>query len=1193
MLLLAGAASATTYYTYDNLGRVTQVVESNGTTTQYTYDADGNATSITRAAGSSALSIGSLSTNAGAAGSTLTINGSGFSSIPGQNTVTINGVSAQVTYASDNRLVVIIPTGATSGNIEITTQSGSIASSNAFTIVPVSISSFSPTSALPGSTVTINGGGFDPTPANNAVLINGLAATVSSATTGQLQITVPANATPGHISVTTPQGAALPSSADLFVPASGYSLSQIAPVAALVPGGSGHVYSLNAGQVSVALFDGAAGQRMSVIASDLSIHGQYTVYSPDGSKLVNAASISSINPPLANNLPSLPSTGTYTWYFTPAATPATATFKLLTDVTSGLPTDGTVTATSLAPGQSATYTFNGTAGQSYTLALPSFNGGSSVDASIYNPDGSLLVDCGSYSGYNAWLKYCDFTAGARGTHTARIVPDNSGLYPYSFNTFVVQDFSANLTAGTPGPAVPVGLVQNQHGLLHFVATANQTLALYFSAPALTPNNGPVQFSIKGPGNVGVTGGSTSNGQGRTFDLPNLAAGNYTVLTGAYDTAVAVSMQASLANGVTGTLPLDGTSAQFQTYVPGQSAYFTFAGTAGRSVGLGLTGLGLTPAAATNAGISVYNPDGSYYTSATCYPAATPGCQMSLRNLPQSGSYQVVVTPNGQSTMTLGMTMSQDQTGSLTLGTATSVNLAAVGQNGLFTFTLSGSQAIVLSGSSIVTTPANTPFTLYVYDASGRLVQYSSMTSSGVMNLGILAAGTYSVLVVPNNGATGSMSLTAQGAANAALPLDGSTTNLATLSPGQNAYVTFSATAGQSVGVAFSNLTFTPSSVTSATLTIVNPDGSTLWQSSCAAGTGCVPDYRGLPQTGTYTITIAPAGSATMSFAVAASVNFTQALTVGTPANITLSEPGQNAMLSFTASAGQSFALQIANMATNPANAPVYLAVYKNSGYSTVVSTTTTQAATTFNLSNLAAGTYVLWIGPQTPVTSSMQVTLQPPATTSLPTDGSSTSIATLSPGQNAYLTFQGTAGQSISAAVTGISINPSSNSSITVTLYDPNGNELSGESRTCTAGSSGCDVNWIYLPLTGTYHVTVVPSGAFTMNFTATVSTNVTGALTANTPMTVNLTSIGQSAALTFNATAGQNVTITVSGLSITPSGTTTWVGLNRADQSYVTGQSTTTSSATVAANNLAAGTYVVWISPETPATGTIQVSYH
>src|SRR6185437_4495604 len=306
----------------------------------------------------------------------------------------------------------------------------------------------------------------------------------------------------------------------------------------------------------------------------------------------------------------------------------------------------------------------------------------------------------------------------------------------------------------------------------------------------------------------------------------------------------------------------------------------------------------------------------------------------------------------------------DQTGSLTLGTATSVNLAAVGQNGLFTFTLSGSQAIVLSGSSIVTTPANTPFTLYVYDASGRLVQYSSMTSSGVMNLGILAAGTYSVLVVPNNGATGSMSLTAQGAANAALPLDGSTTNLATLSPGQNAYVTFSATAGQSVGVAFSNLTFTPSSVTSATLTIVNPDGSTLWQSSCAAGTGCVPDYRGLPQTGTYTITIAPAGSATMSFAVAASVNFTQALTVGTPANITLSEPGQNAMLSFTASAGQSFALQIANMATNPANAPVYLAVYKNSGYSTVVSTTTTQAATTFNLSNLAAGTYVLWIGPQ-------------------------------------------------------------------------------------------------------------------------------------------------------------------------------------------------------------------------------------
>ena len=1188
-LLLAAAASATTYYTYDNLGRVTQVIESNGTTTQYSYDANGNVTSITRAAGSSTLSIGSLSSTAGAAGSSLTINGSGFSSIPGQNTVTINGVSAQVTYASDNRLVVVIPNGATTGDIEITTQSGSITSSNAFTVVPVSISSFSPTSVLPGATVTINGGGFDPTPANNVVLINGVAATVTSASATQLQITVPASATPGHISVTTPQGAALPSSVDLFVPASGYSLAQIAPVAAVAPGGAGHVYTVNSGQVSVVLFDGTAGQRMTMVSDDLSVPGQYSVYAPDGSTLVSAASISTVNP-LPNNLPPLPMTGTYAWYFTPSSTPATATFKLQTDVTGGLPTDGTATATTLAPGQSATYTFSGTAGQSYTLALNPFTGGGTVNASVYNPDGSYLANCGTYQSYYNYTQNCDFTVGASGTYTVRIVPDNSGVYAYSFNTFVIQDFSATLVTGTPGPAVPVNLVPNQHGLLSFAATANQTLALYFSAPALTPNSGPVQFSIKGPGNAAVNAGSTSNGQSLTFNLTNLSAGNYTVRTGAYSDGVAVAMQASLANGVTATLPVNGTSAQFQTYVPGQFAYFTFVGTAGQSVGVGLTALNLTPSSAANSvGISITKPDGSYYTSGTCYLGTTPGCQMSLRNLPQSGTYQLVVTPNGPATETLGMVLSQDQTGSLTLGTAATVNLTSAGQNGLFTFTLSGSQAIVLSGASIATTPANTPVTIYVYDANGNLVQYASMSSSGIMNLGVLAAGTYSVLIVPNNAATGSMSLTVQGGSNATLPLDGSTTSLATLSPGQNAYVSFAATSGQSVSVALSNLTFTPSSVTSATLTIHNPGGGT-WTSTCSAGAGCTADYRGLPDNGTYSVTVVPNGQATMSFNATASANYTQALTLGTPTNVTLSQLGQFAMLSFTASAGQSFALQIANAATTPANVPVFYQVYNNSGYGTVATTTTTQAATTFNLSNLAAGTYVLWIGPQTPATTTLQVTLQPQQTTAVLTDGSSTNISTVSPGQNSYVTFSANAGDSVDVALTNLALAPASPNYMRWTLTAPDGSTVLSPGN-CNVSTAGCSGGVITMPQTGTYTVNVFPQGQQTMSYTATVTQNVTGTITTGTTQALNLTKLGQEARLAFTVTSGEVLAVSVSGITTVPaSNVTTYIGIYTASGSYVT-SAQTSSGAALNLSNLAAGNYILWIGPETPATSTMQVS--
>ena len=122
LALLSGPpAQATTYYTYDNLGRITQVVESDGTTTQYTYDANGNITSINRIAGTTTLSIGSLSASSGAVGSSITINGSGFSSIASQDIVTLNGVAAQVTYASQNRLVVSIPAGASSGDIQVAT----------------------------------------------------------------------------------------------------------------------------------------------------------------------------------------------------------------------------------------------------------------------------------------------------------------------------------------------------------------------------------------------------------------------------------------------------------------------------------------------------------------------------------------------------------------------------------------------------------------------------------------------------------------------------------------------------------------------------------------------------------------------------------------------------------------------------------------------------------------------------------------------------------------------------------------------------------------------------------------------------------------------------------------------------------------------------------------------------------------
>jgi hypothetical protein len=424
-----------------------------------------------------------------------------------------------------------------------------------------------------------------------------------------------------------------------------------------------------------------------------------------------------------------------------------------------------------------------------------------------------------------------------------------------------------------------------------------------------------------------------------------------------------------------------------------------------------------------------------------------------------------------------------------------------------------------------------------------------------------------------------------------VPSTGTATNFSTPEPGQNAYLTFSATAGQSVSLVFQNIVLAPSTSNYISYYISEPNSGYYTNGNCSpSAAGCELAFYNLPQTGTYSVTVSPgATSETMSFSLLISVDQSAALAVGTPATVTVGTLGQSEVLTFTTTtAGQDMALNVSGITSTPANT-IYSVIVYNSSNSQVNSATTTSGAT-INLTNLPVGTYSVFIAPQTPATATMQVVLQPGTVGSVPSTGTATNFSTPEPGQNAYLTFSATAGQSLSLVFQNVVLTPSTSNYISYYISEPNSGYYTNGN--CSPSAAGCELAFYNLPQTGTYSVTVSPGATSeTMSFTAIISPDVTGSLTQGTPSSLSLSEVGQSAVPTFVATASENVALTVSNLTSTPANTTYTMRVYNSSGSQVSSTSTS-SGTTLNLTSLAAGTYTVLISPNTPATASLQVGY-
>ena len=741
--LTNGIAFADITYIYDRVGRLIGVVDPAGDTAVYHYDALGNLTRISRQS-SALVSIIDFNPGAGPTGTVVTIFGTGFDTTPGANTVTFNGTVATISSASPTELVAIVPAGATTGVIAVTSPAGSATSSTPFVLTtstgaPV-ITSFTPTVATPGTAVAVAGTNFEPTPTNNRLKFNIMPAPIASSTPTTISVPVPSGATSGRLYLATP-GGSTQSTDDFFVPPPPNTAADVIFTGrASIGGATINVAIPSTGKIGLIVFDGTAGQQVSVgIGVGGIVETNTWVFHPNGTQM---ALMYSDNNGRDIQIESLPVTGTYTirvaqLNFSTGTKPITLSQDLILGpiVVGGASVPVNITR----PGQRARLTFSGTAGQRLTLGFP---GASAFDAiTVTKPDGTTFA---TFPG-NTDLSIVMPPLPTTGTYGILVDP----RYADTRNMTLTLSEEVSGSIVVDGSAVPLTLGRvGQVARVTFAATANQRLNL-----AVTNANLTAALTILKPD--GTTWVTTSVSNGSVYDSPLVpTTGTYTMVIDPGAT-VTGSLTLTLSAEIGGSITMGGSPVSVSITRLGQKARLLFSGSANQRVSLSITGV------TGGADLRLLRPDGSLisgYPNFSQGTVGTAGGFLATYTLPTTApDYAVYVIPSGSGTASASFMLYNvppDVTGTLTInGPAAPVTITVPGQNSSFTFTGTAGQVVTLRGAN--NSIGCGGFVLTFPNTAVSATQQCAATFSWSVTL---QSGTHTLKFDPTGANTGSVNL---------------------------------------------------------------------------------------------------------------------------------------------------------------------------------------------------------------------------------------------------------------------------------------------------------------------------------------------------------------------------------------------------------------------------------------------------
>ncbi|WP_212908495.1 RHS repeat-associated core domain-containing protein [Streptomyces sp. TS71-3] len=793
----------------------------------------------------------------------------------------------------------------------------------------LSVLSVVPARAPVGATVTLSGTGFSATASGDAVSFGGAKASVTSASATRLVVTVPSGAADGKVSVAV--GGVTAESTEAFTVAAGAPVvSKLTPSSG-VPGTqvvlSGSGFAANATDNVVRFNGGTSAQLVSATSTSVTVKvpqgattGRVEVETPDG----RGVSSGDFTVPLAGD---------------------DFETSVRTSVTDAESPSVAVTRS----GGRAQVLFDAERGDDVGFGFTESSFSSSVQLTLVDPQGRRVGDS----------TYVTFSGG--GDWEVRDLP-LSGTYSLVLDPGSGNTGAANVTVSYPaggeldlaGPAEDTEMVRaGQDGRWSFDADSGDSLSLGLDTANMSSS---VDARLLGPDGREISYRYVSEHSTGEVDVDALpTTGRYTVLLDPSSGGTGTVRVTGSHYAGAGALSSTGTAVTAQVTRFGQNAVSTFTASAGDDLSLGLTGDTFSSSVA----VSVLAPSGAkvvdgYYLSSGS--AVTVG----LPDLPETGTYRVVVNPQNGGTGSLKLTLSLDVAAALAVdGAPVTATMARAGQQIRASFTAPDASP---AGFAVTANTVQSGTDVRLVSASGgagSYVGYLSGTSTFVFYLSDLTPGaSYALVMTSNTAATGSMKLSLSKPVAPIALSSGTPSSTGTIAHvGQQLEFTYAAASSVGASVVFSGTTFAHGPI----LRYWEPGATSgSYVSTLSSSTLDVP-LRAPLAAGTHRLVIQPdtpdTGSTKATLLLDANGG---ALSVGgAKKSVTIASAGQNAHYTFTGTKGQKLTL---GLATPPA--AWSLSVFGPDGKWLVDKASMGATTTTKALPALPAdGTYTLTVDP--------------------------------------------------------------------------------------------------------------------------------------------------------------------------------------------------------------------------------------